>query len=854
MSRLNIIASRVTSGWNTSGISWNNQPSFSDTVIDYSVVSGDTAECYLNFDITACAIDWYAGGGNYGIVLRSATEATDGFVSFLSSDDAIFSTTRPSFYVTYYDTKGLDDRWDFVTGNVGAAGTVNVNLYNGKPVVIGPSVAAQNSILPISAFPVYNGYLSGLQFAPNSSNKNAPVTADFNSNAGFGFKLSLWESIVQKTICGVSYYCYTDSDGTELYLRCFDGLGYVSEDGYDLTLTFTATQNQAYKLTDGCGNIKCFDQSGKITAALDESGNRVLYNYDSTGRLCSVSFKSVSMSVAETELILLYNSGNSVKKIYNAKSPDICLDFYYSASYNGTISQTSTGFLRKIVSPDGSFAEYLYNSNGSISRVREGKNSFCGAYVTLSYSSGGFVSELCEYGSDGAAGNKCTFSFEYKKTIVRTAGADDIYGNSDDLSEVFLFDNYGNTTVSYTVDAAGNEIYGVSSQTFETPDYSVNPKSNNHAVSAATQGAYLKNYLKNGNLESTYNWTVATGNAQTGTSTAEFLFGTKSVYIYGTSGNSSGILTQNVSITEPGTYTFSCYAKSALTMGNAASINGAYISVDGLKSDVIDGETSENVRDGWRFLSVSKTFESAGVYVVSICLSNMSGYVYFDGATFVKGGSPSGNFNYIGGTWIYLTGTYVIDSDGNLRLSPSVGSSAVCYEPVSLNMPAAAAAFVLSGWGKGFSVPDKDTTCYPASMSSYIHKERFWGLSAVIRYTDGTCETQKVSFNSGISDEWQYASGIIMPSDANASKTICGVTVYLLYDYNANYALFRDVSLVETDAVSYKYDENGDVTETKNGGKATLLAYSGSGDSSRLTSVFPAKEVFPTHILAEHTG
>ncbi len=444
-SYLTVVAKEVTSSWAENTLTWNNQPSFSDTVIDYSVSASDTAEIYLNFDVTSCMQRWYEDSStNYGIVLQSATESLDGFTTFISADDVIFSTTNPSFYITYYDTKGLESRWAFAVQDAGTAGTVYVNLYNGRPVVTGPGLSTQDEILPLSVYPVYNGYLSGLQFTPSTTDKNAPITADFNATVGYGFKLSCWESVTYKSISGENYYCYNDSDGTELYFRDYGVLGFLSEDGYDMSLTIDSNSSDSrFVISDSSGNEKHFNSAGRIRYIKDEYGNRRSFNYDSGNHLTSISFQSKTMSAAEQQLTLSYNSGNAIKKITNAKDTSIYVEFYYSSTYNGTVSQNNTGYLRKIQYSNGDFAEYLYDENDELYLIRQGNGSAYGTYARLYFGNGGRVSELHQYGSDASLGNKCTFEYEHKKAVVRYAGEDDIHGNTDDLLSVYLLTTTG---------------------------------------------------------------------------------------------------------------------------------------------------------------------------------------------------------------------------------------------------------------------------------------------------------------------------------------------------------------------------------------------------------------------------
>lgn len=836
-SRLTVTAKEVTSAWAEETLTWNNQPSFSDKVIDYVISSSDTAERYLNFDITSCMQKWYENpSSNYGIVFQTTTEEYDGFTTFISTDDIIFSQTDPSFYITYYDTKGLESRWAFAAEDAGTAGTVYVNLYNGKPVLVGPGLATQDDILPLSVYPVYNGYLSGLQFAPSTTDINAPITANFNASAGYGFKLSCWESITYKSIGGDNYYCYNDADGTELYFMDYDDLGILSEDGYDLTLTINSNNNDSrYVISDSSGNEKHFNSAGRIKYIKDEYGNEKSFIYDSNNRLTNITFKSKTMTAAETQLIFGYETvyDSQVNKYFtvlsqitNAKDSSIWMKFKYSNSGNGSVSTTCYKYLRIIEYSNGDYAEYQYDdSNGALNYARQGNGSTHGTYFRLYYTNEN-VSRVRKYSSTGAYGNEVTFQYDHKKATMRTAGKDDIFGDSDDLLSVYLFDNYGNTVCSYLTDLDGQTVYGASSAEYTALNVDSNPKSNNSVVKAGGKGQYSKNLISNGNLEYTSGWTQTLSYVSCNVSSTEYIFGTKSVSLSGNSSICSGTLSQNVTISEPGTYTLSAYVKSTMSMGYPTTINGAYIALDGTKSDIISGATDANVQNGWRKLSVTKTFTAAGTYTVELALRNMYGAVYFDGVSLIKGDAAATEFNYLSNSWIQL-GTVEPQTDGSVKLSCTPGGSAAGYALVNLNKPAASSAFVLSGWSKGYSVPEEDTSDYPDTMTN-THQNRFWGIEAIIYYAEGGPETQRIRFNPAVSGEWQYASGVVMPSEDNLTKTVTSVWIYLRYDFNANYAFFKDIGFVETDASAYEYDENGNIKQARNTETSSELIYSGT--------------------------
>lgn len=90
---------------------------------------------------------------------------------------------------------------------------------------------------------VYNAYQAGKRFTAASGAQ----TADFSAmNVGLGWKLSVQESVVERTISGALWLVYGDADGTEHYFYDFDSDGkYESEDGYGLTITRNTASTSA---------------------------------------------------------------------------------------------------------------------------------------------------------------------------------------------------------------------------------------------------------------------------------------------------------------------------------------------------------------------------------------------------------------------------------------------------------------------------------------------------------------------------------------------------------------------------------------------------------------------------------
>jgi hypothetical protein len=97
---------RVTSAWNESTVTWNNQPTFNTTVVDTVLVPTSATGSFLSWDVTSLVKSWsssrYIRNVNCGVVLMDTDESTnEGWKEFQSSD-ATDATARPKLVITYY--------------------------------------------------------------------------------------------------------------------------------------------------------------------------------------------------------------------------------------------------------------------------------------------------------------------------------------------------------------------------------------------------------------------------------------------------------------------------------------------------------------------------------------------------------------------------------------------------------------------------------------------------------------------------------------------------------------------------------------------------------------------------------
>ena len=806
-------AYQLTENWDAS-ISTGIVPGCDTNVIDYISISSSVTAYTL--DITKAMIAWYNDPNDmmrqYGLALKPVSGS--GYVSFSTANNSNYNDAYPMFIVSYRDTKGLEGTWQFVSHGAGNAGTGSVNTFNGNLVFVHDDTATKGNILPIGISHVYNSFLANNEFTSSAD----ILTADFsNMKIGKGWKLSVQETIKRITIDGQYWYVFNDADGTDLYFLpgTVNGV-HLNEDGYPLYLTVT-TGTYKYLLKDDYGNCKYFDSDGRLVKMDDAFGNVRDFVY-TNGRLTSITCTPKNAS-SSTQLTFTYNSANALQTITNSADLSETVTFYYSTTYNGSISTSYSGYLRKIVSSKYGTCTYSYNSDGALLTTTDSDTSYKIQYDYVTTNGLTRVSSVTEkVGS--TTGQKIGFEYGDKKTVVRTSGNDDVYNNDDDILTTYVMDTYGKAVCSFSSDITGKEVYGAAYAKYT--DFNQGDKKNNKITVDSVKGNTVENLLLNHNCESTTSWSGGYSGSgySSSASTADKLYGDKS-FVMSSTNNSSGYYRryQNVTIPESGTYTFSAYVKTANV--STANNGGAFIILDGSESERLTGTTNTNIQNGWQRISVTKTLSANTTVQVQLKLAAASGTAYFDCVQLEKGEVASdynliqnGGMSLSSGGWSSAPNANDSVRGAVMKVTGSATGYNYKSQSVALNIPKET-TLMLSGWGKAYSTPTE--------KEDEINNRTF-RVVANILYTDNTHEDQAADFNPYY-DGWQYSAAVIQPK-----KDVTSITVYLSYDFNCNDAYFDDICLTIEPVQTYAYDDNGNLTNTKNeNGDQSLLEYAANG-------------------------
>ena len=137
--------------------------------------------------------------------------------------------------------------------------------------------------------------------------------------------------------------------------------------------------------------------------------------------------------------------------------------------------------------------------------------------------------------------------------------------------------------------------------------------------------------------------------------------------------------------------------------------------------------------------------------------------------------------------------------------------------------------YIVSGWARASAVPRADDD------------SRKFKININVKYSDGTSVIKSpAEFNHSVSD-WQYTSAAFNLSDKDnaTNKTPVSITIYLSYQYQANYAYFDNICLVKDNAQSYTYDSEGNlISVVDNSEKKSEMEYT----NSDLTKYIDAKD------------
>lgn len=555
----------------------------------------------------------------------------------------------------------------------------------------------------------------------------------------------------------------------------------------------------------------------------NESNN---INVNGTNRITSVYCQPKD---GETEKIfgLTYDENNLLTDVTET----------YGNSYKiGYISGTNGEYLLKRIRNYDSVAKEYVESV----RYGYGSSDYVLQYVvdaetdrgmSYYYEQSATGNRICRF-HEGAAGNAigdiASVNFdELRKTTYKHYGIDRTENTSDDIFTTYLFNSSGQTINVYSTDAEGN-LLGVTAADYEQNQ---GTSGKNHRISNTISAGQLgvnlllnsgfEKFTKNGNDVTADGWTHVLSGGSAACRETNPRSGDVHYNIYNSDSTETQTIYQNVLLSQGKTYTASVYVNTS-NVAQMSSGGGAYLMISDAngnsleKGTMLQYKTDANIDNGWQRISVTFTPSESKEYRICLVWEKVKGTVRADDMQLEEGEAPSSyNHIYNGSFEIGEVGwtlsdegleSVKTDEESNhgrkaMHTSGHPRKESYAKQQIPLNK-SGASTFLLSGWSKGNSIPDLESSCETGA-------ERFWGISVKLVYEGGSEETHYLPFNEYI-QEWQYASMAVVPE--RVDTIIDYAEIGLHYNKNANAAYFDNISLTEEPAQSYDYNEEGNIT------------------------------------------
>ena len=736
------------------------EPSVEGNLIDYDAmnVSGDNI-CY-SFDVTSL-IDRLNNNETYNnkFVLKMVDETLN------SNNNVIIygassSNYKPELAITYEPNYAVNTSYQSHTHTIGKFGQAAIDLQYGNLTFDSTDFSWAGNRMPVTIKHLYNSILGPYRYDTHSAIKLN--VAEFGyMNVGHGFKLNLMESV-----CLVgNEYIYTDENSAETILKLVNDCTYKNED-----------EDMSY---DACHHIltvgdekKTFDAKGRLIKIEDGYKNTNIINY-TDGKISSV------IDGAGRTFVFNYSGCNLISIV----SPDGTSIQY---DYSGYL-------LANITYPDGSQAVIEYSAERPVSvtlKDADGNNVYKVVYTYSGYK----VTSVTEYGVENGAFVKGTcseysYSLASKRTVVTTYEPEDDCDGGNVVKTVYTFDDAGNMISDYVYsEETGNagvegEVSGIHPYSADGGASIIRNNTNllyNHTFQNGLSYWNINNECYPG-ITAQINYFDTLRRSSLGITSTECATGNSAVY-------------QNTVELLPGEYTFSAYIKVLEKfMGDNA---GAFIRVSKNDGTVLAvSEKLKNMNSQYIRLiapfeidcaqSVKVEFVAVGAGKIYVCAPQLENNPFANDYNMLLNGNFEMGYEF----WEKYSNCGIstntrFNMHKSMRVIGDVNSIRHFKQIVyPLCEQSVRETFTLSGWAKGYALPDHDRNG---------DRVPTFRLRAKIEYCDGTTENHTADF-SPCTEEWQFAS---LQFSKDKFKIVKYIHIYCDYDYNYGFAYFDDIQLV----------------------------------------------------------
>ena len=830
--------------WHSSTATWNKQPEYEAEVLDFAKMENVEAQSVIapkQFHVTKLIRKWYEGN-NYGILLKAQSEDVLADARFVASEYAvgdgtgITSSMFPAGTIYYRDSVGIEDYYSYHEQNVGRAGTVHVNDFNGNLVLVHSDTQFTGNLFP-----------AGLSHVYKLSNRK------IDKSLGLGWRLSAYQELLGTGIQDYPYR-YIDEDGTShyFYKDTTDNNKWKDEDGLGFVITQVSSgDTESYrKIETKDKTVLTFRQDGYLSKETDPNGNTITYTYTNIGgkncltKITNAAGKTISLQYG-TDDRLQYLFDEAGRRFLFTYEDDNLKSITYpdgKTSRYGYDVGSRANVLKYVKAPDEYEMEYDFVSDCGtvrVSHIKEKKGQKTGQEIHITYKDGN-MTVFEEPGLDGMLSG-----------LAENTGD----ASLDNRIYTYQFDSSGRPTC--ICDQDGNAAsYG----------YFKEGQKNNKLSSQGSTMKPVLNRLMNTRFEDGLNnWQLYGGTSsqiQVVSGNKLGYVGDKSVKVVRTESGSGelGVL-QTIQLEEGKTYTVSAYMKAdSITAGSdgklgliVRALNNAGSWETLAESDGVREKTDAGIDNGWRRDQAVFTVKAGTNYQYLVVIGGFfraAGTGYMTCFQLEEGNvanpfnmMENGDFEYAASSGSMdpatFTGLLTSSSCADGRVQGTTGKNGNCrYGTHSLHIYGQPGkrkgfwkrilvngdetdVFSVSGWAKGKAVPGKE-----------------FGFTVGFEYTDGTYKWSSIPFNPYISD-WQFVNQSISPNDqvSDTAKKYRAIHFHIYYGDNANDVYFDGIQLMRDDGESYVYDDDGNLISAKSAAEKAGFAHDKNGNLSKMSDI-----------------
>ncbi len=838
----NVLVKEINGTWDATAITYDDvhpadgsasQITYGIDTIDFASGGESTEFSLIYFNITDIFKEALANNTNadFAIVAEDSTVRGEFELGTTSTEwhyDSYLS-------VDYVDTSCGNDSFEYLTQEIGRAGTAYVNTFSRSLTMTRSDISMDGLRMPVNVGFAYNPafrnfgdiYLTatGMDLFYPYGNGWLPL----NLQALFSINENQWQAFTgEGTLVTFNQATETVGDGEDAVTKIVFEPDSTSDSGYSLELIDETKEpsNTNLRLISPDGYATYFHSGGVATAICDSEDEltpnteAIRYSYppkgieinkitDGTGRQYVFTYNETTKLLEKINCLTA--DGTQIKA--GTTDKDLCVTYSYDGNKN----------LTGVTYPDGKTITYTYD-DGLLTNVK----NIDDYNILYTYDNQGKVTEIAEFAD------------------INEEGKPDINGNLITLTplsnrQVKITDSYTGTQIqqfgrdgklNYTFDDKGN---------YSKSDYA--PANDENVYSSSEWSVVPENLLKNGSFE----YTSALNNSRGKYWSANFekaeiedAFDGNCAYLISSESNVTKYVEQSVDVLNPCSYTLSAYVKSQVD----GSLTLKIIAKNSSNTTEIKTEAI-NATDGWEQFSVTYTPSPNFVPTsITACIGfeNNKGTYYVDGVQLESGNGTAeynlienGSFNNSDEYWTEST---IVDESINgeavkaVKFTgglPSYANSVLTDNVSSITQSIAidgkkGDVYSIGGWFKGEfddnHISDDVSINASQAVNSLAQIKVTYSYTDTVTTTDETTgeETQTeqtitenfaVDF-SAHNNGWQYAvdSFALKADVTNVDVTVLAKNL-LADSFATNIELTKD-----NDAISFDFDEADTEGET----------------------------------------